>query len=392
MNDAAAQPVDATHEEQNTGYVTRALDLARLARTRDRLGIDHGLASALAALRAEAEGWLTAGPWSVMDKTLLPASGDRHDYLSFGPYWWPDPATPDGLPFIRRDGVTNPQAMGPGSDRGSLERMAAGAETLALAWFFTGDERFARRAALFIDTWFLAPATCMHPHLRFGQAIPGRCDGRGIGIIETRRFIGVGNALTLLEGSSALGADQRAALDAWFASYLGWLLDSPQGADERGEHNNHGTWYDAQVAQLALAVGDRALATATLGKAVETRLLRQVEADGRQPHELARTRAFTYSLINLSGLFVLAELGGRCGIDFWEQPSAQLSRLKAACDFLAPFADPQRPWPYQEMTRMHRIRLFPFLRRAQERYGTGYDQWIALLPPEEVARDRANLL
>ena len=47
---------------------------------------------------------LSDGPWSVMDKQHVPPSGDKHDYMSLGPYWWPDPDKPDGLPYIRRDG------------------------------------------------------------------------------------------------------------------------------------------------------------------------------------------------------------------------------------------------------------------------------------------------
>ncbi|MCT9623451.1 alginate lyase, partial [Curtobacterium sp. C2H10] len=38
---------------------------------------------------------------SVMDKTLVAASGNKHDYYSFPPYWWPNPETKDGLPYIR---------------------------------------------------------------------------------------------------------------------------------------------------------------------------------------------------------------------------------------------------------------------------------------------------
>ena len=28
---------------------------------------------------------------------------------SVGPYWWPDPSKPDGLPYIRKDGHKNPE-------------------------------------------------------------------------------------------------------------------------------------------------------------------------------------------------------------------------------------------------------------------------------------------
>lgn len=386
----------AAGEEQNTGYVTGIIDLDRLAVTRQRLAAgDPALVPALAALRDEADGWLQAKPSSVMDKTLVPPSGDRHDYLSLGPYWWPDPATTDGLPYIRRDGEVNPQSMGPEVDRIAIERMGAATETLALAWHLIGEPAYAERAVRWIDAWFLDPATAMHPHLRFGQAIPGRCEGRGIGLIETRRFSQVLNAMELLAGSPALASAKRQALLTWFATYLEWLRSSPHGQDESREANNHGTWYDVQVAHFALATGATDVAAGILAAALEGRLEAQVAADGRQPHELARTRSFTYSLINLSGLLALAELGRQVGFDYWTHPSATDRRLRAAVDHLAPYADPAREWPHLQISELKRIRLYPFLRQAQVLGGierNSYDRWIALLPPDEVARERANLL
>ena len=67
------------------------------------------------ALRGEDE--------TVMDKTQVPASGDKHDYLSLAPYWWPNPQTSDGLPYIRIDGEVNPETRGVHTDfqrRGSM--------------------------------------------------------------------------------------------------------------------------------------------------------------------------------------------------------------------------------------------------------------------------------
>jgi len=45
--------------------------------------------AALHSLRADAAAAATAGPFSVMEKPLTPASGDKHDYMSIGAYWWP---------------------------------------------------------------------------------------------------------------------------------------------------------------------------------------------------------------------------------------------------------------------------------------------------------------
>ncbi|WP_200791335.1 alginate lyase family protein, partial [Klebsiella variicola] len=63
---------------------------------------------AQAALQKKADLALKHPLFSVMDKTLVAASGDKHDYYSFPPYWWPNPDTKDGLPYIRKDGQTNP--------------------------------------------------------------------------------------------------------------------------------------------------------------------------------------------------------------------------------------------------------------------------------------------
>src|SRR4051812_3309297 len=55
---------------------------------------DPAVRTAYAALIARADAALARKAGSVMDKTTIPLSGDRHDYISIAPYWWPDPANP----------------------------------------------------------------------------------------------------------------------------------------------------------------------------------------------------------------------------------------------------------------------------------------------------------
>src|SRR5581483_5188975 len=86
---------------------TVVLDGARLASTRA-----HPPAAELKLLRATADGWLTKGPWTVTAKPQTPPSGDKHDYLSEAPYWWPtEPKTtgnPWGCPYVQKDGQRYP--------------------------------------------------------------------------------------------------------------------------------------------------------------------------------------------------------------------------------------------------------------------------------------------
>ena len=71
---------------------------------------DATLRPAYDALIRDADVALKAGPFSVTQKHRTPPSGDKHDYMSLAPYWWPDTTKRDGLPFIRRDGDVNPES------------------------------------------------------------------------------------------------------------------------------------------------------------------------------------------------------------------------------------------------------------------------------------------
>ena len=70
-----------------------------------------------------------------MEKKHLPPSGNKHDYMSLAPYHWPDPSKPDGLPYIRKDGETNPEVR-EYKDKEYMPKLCAMVHTLGLAYFF----------------------------------------------------------------------------------------------------------------------------------------------------------------------------------------------------------------------------------------------------------------
>ncbi len=300
------------------------------ARARGLAG-DPVLRPALERLTAEADQALRQPARSVMDKTRVATSGDRHDYFSFGPYWWPDPGKPGGLPYVRRDGETNPDSQ-VGTDHGPIKDLGQNVWVLALAYHLTGREPYAAHAATLLRAWFLDPATRMNPHLRYAQAIPGITDGRGIGIIETRYLLPALDGAALVFQSASWTKQDERGLREWLEAYNAWLRTSPNGLDESDEENNHGTWYDVQVAQLALALGHKGEAEGLIRGALAKRVSTQIEPDGRQPRELARTKPLNYSLLNLEGLVQLATMGEYLGIDGWAVRTADgASIIQYAC-------------------------------------------------------------
>jgi len=359
----AAEPLDRKMLQVEGLPRVFLIDGQTLAVTRGRVAAAAAeLAAPVAKLRGEAHAALRAGPFSVMDKAVIPPSGDKHDYMSLGTYWWPDPNKPDGLPYVRRDGEVNPE--GAAYDRKPLGEMTAAVETLALAYYLTGHEPYAAHAGRLLRAWFLDEATRMNAHLEYGQAIPGRMTGRGIGIIDTAQLTRLVDAVGMLGGSPAWPAADQQQLQTWFGQYLTWLRRSKHGRDEDGAANNHGTWYDVQVAAFALFVGQEEIARGVLRQVPERRINRQIEPDGRQPLELARTRSFDYSSMNLYGMFELAALGGQVGVDLWNFESADGRSIRRALEWLIPFATGEMPWAHQQIRDVAPERFAALLCRA----------------------------
>lgn len=368
------------------------LDATRLqaVRTAIKRG-DKELENAWSKLQRDAQKALAGGPISIVKKAVAPPSGDKHDYMSQAPYFWPNPKTPNGLPYIRRDGERNPE-INKITDHKSIDDIENAAETLALAYYFTGDEKYAAKAVELLRAFFLDPATRMNPNLEYAQFIPGVNTGRGIGLIETRGLTRVVDAIGLLEGSKALtGEDERGVKD-WFGRFLQWMIDSKNGGEESAAKNNHGTYYDVQVVSFALFVGRNDLAKQILEQAKQKRITTQIEPDGRQPLELARTKAWSYSNGNLDGLMQLATLGQSVGVDLWNFQTKDGRSIRKAVDFLVPIAIGEKKWAYQEIEGgVKPETLFPLMRRAGAIYrDTAYQAVMAKLPAADPS-DRSTL-
>jgi uncharacterized Ntn-hydrolase superfamily protein len=329
-------------------------------------GHDLSVTEAVNRIIADADKALTGGPYAVTLKKHPAPGGDPHDYVSLAPYFWPNPNTPDHLPYVRHDGKRNPEIREYDATR--MGEMSSHVYALALGYYFTGEEKYAQRAALLLRTWFTDDATRMNPNLTHAQIVKGENEGRPTGIIESLRFLNVIDAIGLLHGSQAWSDADQKKMESWFSQYLKWMLESKTGRGEGNARNNHGSWYDVQVVAFSLFLGDAEQAKRVTEAAKQRRIGRQIEPDGSQPLELTRTKSFGYSVYNVSALTELANLARRVDVDLWNFKTEDGRSIRAAIDYLLPYALSEKEWTHEQLDGLSPGGMFVPLRRAAAAY------------------------
>ena len=351
-------------------------------------------AEELADVTQRAEQALSRGPFSVAFKRVPPPGGDVQDYVSLSIYWWPDPTTPGGLPYIRRDGVRNSEADDTSRyDASSLSHMVSDVEALTLAFYLTRDRRYGAHAAGLIRTWFLDPETRMDPSFRLAQIIPGHHEVRGTGIIESRRFTRIVDSVALLRECSCWTDGDDEGLHAWFAAFENWLRTSQNGQLEDRTVNNHATWYDVQLADFALLAGNSAAAHRVLSAVGSRRIHEQIAPDGSMPRELGRPNSLHYSYFNLQALCKLATLAKHVDIDLWSRSRDEEGSLRAALDYLTPYMLSPREWPHNQIADVDAFdEAGACLKRAAEAYpDSNYGDTLRILSAGRSVGERFRL-
>ena len=372
--------------------VVFALNLQALEKNKGRIDLkDPSIMDAYNLLLKDAGKALKFGPVSVMEKKNEPPSGDKHDYMSLAPYYWPDPAKPNGLPYIRKDGQTNPETKDY-KDKEYLPALCDHVHTLALAYYFSGDKLYAEHAAKLLRVWFLDTATRMNPNINFGQAIKGVNTGRGAGIIDTRHFIKVVDAIGLLQDSKYWTAADQKDMQKWFADFLDWMQTSKNGTDEMNTTNNHGAWYDAERLALALFTGNKELAKKIVLNAAG-RLDKQMDNEGKFPKEMERTISLHYTVFAMEAFFTIAQMAEKTGIDFWSVITPSGKSLKKGFDVLKPYITKAKNWEGQQIKDYEEEEGYLLLMEASSHFSCkDCMQAVKYMAGDKAGRLRINLL
>lgn len=336
---------------------------------------DARAVEAVAALRDAAAEYLAMEPVSVADKEILPPSGDRRDYMTLSPYWWPDPSREDGLPYIRRDGERNPEVYDY-PERVNSGRLGDAARVLSLLYAATGEERYAAKCAELLRVWFLDPERGMNPNMTYAQLIPGRTTVRGTGIIDSRRFCRAFSAAALLRGSESWSERDDLALRRWAGEFLRWLETSENGRKEIRSSNNHGLWYDAIRLMAAACAGDTEHVREIAAESLAPRLDSQIADDGSLPEELARTLSLHYSTFALEAVATADCLAADTGCSIWRYRTSDGRSLEQAVEYLVPYYTAPETWPHRQIKPFDRSRGARILYSAGR--ALGRDDWVRL--------------
>lgn len=317
------------------------LDKVRCALPRNRV-----YRQALSALTLQCDSLLGQVNPCVTLKSVVPASGDKHDYISLARYNWPNPETADGFPYVHRDGETNPEVDI--YDRNRMTEFADGVSALTVAYYLTDDARYGEKARDMVYAWFLDEATYMNPNLDYSQMIPGKNGGKGrhSGIIDMYLMTNVIDAVLLLEAKGLIPDTDMRRLRTWFSELVDWMLTAPNALKIAGYKNNLGVAYDAQLIRYALFAGRKDLARRTLEEFPKKRLAVQIRDDGSMPRELRRTKALSYSIYNIIHLLDVCDMARSMDMNVYDAENRAVER---ALRFLIPYLEDPDSFPYQQI-------------------------------------------
>jgi hypothetical protein len=287
-----------------------------------------------------AQAAMQLAPPAITDHIATNSQGGPHDFYSQSDYSWPNPTNKSGLPYINRDGMSNPDTFN--HHRMAMRKMKDAVAALAAAYALTGDDLYVPKAAAFIKVFFLDEQTRMNPNLNYAQATLGKFSGTSYGVIDSLHLAELPVAVNFLEKSSAFDPMVDQGLKKWFADYMAWMTTSTSGIKEMNAKNNHSIAYFVQLASFARFTGNEAMLELSRRRFKEVLLPGQMAADGSFPLEVKRTKPYGYSIFQADNVAALCVLLSTRTEDFWKLPAGHNARQ--AMEFIYPYLADKSKW------------------------------------------------
>lgn len=283
-------------------------------------------------------------PLSVIakNKTFAP---DMHYYCSMSPYYWPVEEN-NRVKYVCRDGQGNPEAAD--YNQWSLSDLATRLQAMSLAYYFTNDSKIYKAFVKQIDVWFSDTETRMYPNFDYSQVIPGNKDSKGTsaGIIEARPLTPIIESICLMNSCRSIGYFRNKRIKKWFSAFLEWMQTSELCKWNYNAENNIGTSYNVTLLRIAIFVNSKELAI-SLCESFPDRVESQIAPDGKQPLELVRTNAYSYSVHNLWFIVEFCKIAKSAG---WTSVyEGCRPRIRAATNYLSRFEGNEGVFPYKQI-------------------------------------------
>jgi hypothetical protein len=281
-------------------------------------------------------------PPAITDHVATNSAGGPHDFFSQADYAWPNPTNRNGLPYISRDGESNPDVFS--NHRMAMRNMKDAVAALAAAYALTGDDQYLPKAAELLRVFFLDDKTRMNPNLEHAQTVLGHDTGNGYGVIDTLHLAELPVAVRFLEKSHAFPQAVDEGLKKWFSDYIIWMTTSTNGLKEMNLANNHSIAYVVQLASFARFTGDQKMLELSRTRFKEVLLPRQMGSDGSFALELKRTKPYGYSIFQADNVATLCILLSTQGDDFWRLKLSDGRTPRLAVDFIYPYLADKGKW------------------------------------------------
>jgi uncharacterized protein (TIGR03790 family) len=289
-----------------------------------------------------ADAALALKPPAITDHVATNSAGGLHDFFSQADYAWPSKTNRTGLPYVTRDGESNPGIFS--YHRMAMRDMKDAVAALAAAYVLTGDDRYVAKAAAFLRVFFLDAPTRMNPNLQYAQAVLGSSTGREYGVIDTLHLAELPVAIRFLEKSPAFPPSVDQGVKQWFADYSQWITTSTNGVKEMNNANNHSIACFVQLASFAKLTGDDKLLDTCRQRFADVLFQNQMTNNGSFPRELARTKPYGYSIFQADNLATLCVLLSTTNDDFWKITLPDGRTPRSAVDFIYPYLADKNKW------------------------------------------------
>lgn len=305
---------------------------------------DKSQSAFISSVISSADRYSRTQPLTVVNKTKC-ISGNPHNFESLSIYFWPDPANPNG-PYIVRDGYFNPEYKD--YDLPKLIEFTNRIKTLALAYFFSNNPKYAARCLEELRVWFINENTYMTPTFEYAQVAPGHWNGKGaaVGLVDAYYFVDIIESLRLLQQRGMVSDADNLSFKTWFNSFLDWSVNSDNGRTISAMPDNVSTAYDVLIYSIASYVDKKAIQKEVIKRFNTNHITDKIDSKGRQIEELKRPTAMTYSIINLNHLldfYIMLKNTGK------KISKKNLKIISKAANYLEGFVDNKDKFEYKEL-------------------------------------------